>query len=71
MEEKWNYNELVDIQSLMEKTMYSHEQKLKIYDLFNRINNTNKQPTSCGKCVVSVLNGLRHTYNEERKRREE
>lgn len=70
-EQNWTYEELEDIQSLMERSRYSHEQLLKIYDLYNRIFNENKSPTSCGKCNVNKLNSLKRKYEEERTKRQQ
>ena len=66
---KWTFEELENIQSLMERQRYSHADRLQIYDLYNRIFNTQKHPTSCGKCVVNTLNGLRTTYRNELEKR--
>ena len=71
MEQNWSFEELEDIQSLMERRGYSHSDRVRIWDLYNRINNTNLSPTSCGKCVVGKLNSLRKKYEEERKKRNE
>jgi len=65
-EQRWTFEELEEIQTLMEKRGYSHAQLVKIYDLYNRIFNENKSPTSCGKCNINKLNSLRRKYEEER-----
>lgn len=71
MEQNWTYEELEDIQSLMDRSGYNHSQRVRIYDLYNRIYNTNKSPTSCGKCLIGKLKGIRLKYEEERKKRNE
>lgn len=71
MEENWTYDELEDIQTLMDRRSYSHADWLKIYDLYNRIFNTNKPVSSCGKCNVNKLRGLKRKYEEERQKRNE
>lgn len=71
MEQNWSFEELEQIQSLMERSGYNHSQRVQIYDLYNRVFNTNKSPTSCGKCIVGKLNSLRRKYEEERKKRNE
>ncbi len=50
MEQNWTYDELVEIQTLMEKSRYSHAELLLATDLYNRIFNKTKSITSCGKC---------------------
>ena len=69
MEQEWSFEELEAIQSLMERARYSHEQRLMVYDLYNRIFNVKKHPTSCGKCMVNTLNALRRKYEDERNKR--
>lgn len=69
MEEKWTYKELEEIQTLMERSRYSHADWLRVYDLYNRIFNTNKSVSSCGKCNISKLKSLRRKYEEERQKR--
>lgn len=71
MEQKWSFEELEAIQKYMERTHYGHAHKLEIYDLYNRVFNQQKHPTSCGKCIVGVLNALRTKYNEERSKQSE
>lgn len=71
MEQKWNFEELQDIQKYMERNNYGHAHKLIIYELYNRVFNQQKSPTSCGKCIVNVLNALRTKYNEERTKQSE
>jgi len=70
MEQEWSFEELEAIQSLMHRQRYGHADTLKAYDLYNRIFNTQKHPTSCGKCVITILNGLRHKYDEERNKQQ-
>ena len=69
-EQQWTFEELEDIQSLMEKRGYSHDQLIKIYDLYNRVFNTRQSVSSCGKCNINKLNALRRKYEEERKKRD-
>ena len=71
MEEKWSYDELEGIQTLMERSRYSHADLLKIYDLYNRVFNTNKSVSSCGKCNANKFKALKRKYEEERKKRNE
>lgn len=66
----WTYDELVNVQRLMERYKYTREEIDEIFSLYNRINKTNKQPTGCGKCVVNALNNLRYTYGREKTKRE-
>lgn len=69
MDENWSFEELEDIQTLMDRRSYSHADLLKIYDLYNRIFNTNKSVSSCGKCNVNKLRALKRKYEEERTKR--
>ena len=69
MEEKWSYDELEQIQSLMERSRYSHADLEKIYDLYNRVFNTNQSITSCGKCSANKFKSLKRKYDEERTKR--
>ena len=71
MEENWSYDELEEIQSLMEKSRYSHAELIKVYDLYNRVFKTNKSITSCGKCNSNKFLALKRKYEEERKKRNE
>ena len=71
MEQNWTYDELEDIQTLMERRSYSHADLLKIYDLYNRVFNTNKSVSSCGKCNANKLKSLKRKYDEERAKRNE
>ena len=71
MEENWTYDELRDIQTLMEKSRYSHAELIKVYDLYNRVFKTNKSITSCGKCNSNKFLALKRKYEEERNKRNE
>lgn len=71
MEQNWTYDELEGIQTLMERSRYSHADLQKIYDLYNRVFNTNKSITSCGKCNANKLKSLRRKYEEERQKRDQ
>lgn len=71
MEQNWSYDELEGIQTLMERSRYSHADLQKIYDLYNRVFNTNKSITSCGKCNANKLKSLRRKYEEERQKRDQ
>lgn len=65
----WTFEELEDIQRLMERSRYSHADRLLVYDLYNRIFKIKKSPSSCGKCMVNTLNALRRKYEDERTKR--
>lgn len=69
MEEKWSYEELEQIQSLMERSRYSHADMLLATDLYNRIFTTTKSITSCGKCNSNIFKALKRKYDEERTKR--
>ena len=71
MEQNWSYDELEAIQTLMERYRYSHAELERIYDLYNRIFNTRKSPTSCGKCNANKLQALKRKYEEERTKRDQ
>ena len=71
MEENWTYDELRDIQTLMEKSRYSHAELIVVYDLYNRVFKTNKSITSCGKCNANKFKALKRKYEEERNKRNE
>jgi len=70
MEQKWSFDELEDIQTLMERVRYSHADWIKIYDLYNRVFNTNKPVSSCGKCNIQKLKALKRKYEEEYKKKQ-
>lgn len=69
MEQNWTYDELEQIQSLMEKSRYSHYDLTIIYDLYNRVFNEKKNITSCGKCSANKLKALKRKYEAERTKR--
>ena len=71
MGQNWSYDELEAIQTLMERRSYSHAQLEVIYDLYNRVFNTNKSITSCGKCNANKLQALKRKYEEERTKRDQ
>lgn len=70
MEQNWSYDELEDIQTLMDRRSYSHAQLQIIYDLYNRVFGTNKSVSSCGKCNINKLAALKRKYEEERTKRQ-
>jgi hypothetical protein len=69
MEQNWTYDELEGIQTLMERSRYSHAELLRAFDLYNRVFNKTKSITSCGKCNSNVFKALRRKYEEERIKR--
>ena len=54
MELKWTEQEFVwvedNLTTLRNSTAVTMEFRDKTYQLYNKINNTNKRPTSCGRC---------------------
>ena len=71
MEQNWSYDELEAIRTLMERRSYSHAQLQVIYDLYNRVFNTRKSVSSCGKCNANKLQALKRKYEEERTKRDQ
>jgi hypothetical protein len=41
----------------------TREEQSKLLDIYNRVLNTNKQPSSCGSCVRDMVNQLKRIYN--------
>lgn len=69
MEQNWTYDELEAIQSLMEKSRYSHAELQRATELYNRIFDKPKNITSCGKCNSNTFKALKRKYEEERSKR--
>jgi hypothetical protein len=65
----WDFEELESIQLLNDRQRYSSEDIDRIFDLYNRVNDTHKKPTGCGKCIVNALESLRRRYDAERQQR--
>lgn len=63
MNENWTFEELQNAQRLMGRARFTGEDIQEIFSLYNRINNTNKKPTGCGKCVINALNNLQRNYD--------
>jgi len=61
---EWTFEELQNAQRLHDRQRYSREEIDEMFGLYNRIFNTKKQPTGCGKCIVNVLESLRRKYDE-------
>ena len=62
MNETWTFEELEHAQRLMGRQRFSQQELDEIFNLYNRINKTTKRATSCGKCVVNVLQNLERHY---------
>lgn len=41
----------------------TREEQVKLLDIYNRVLNTNKQPSSCVSCVRDMVNQLKRIYN--------
>jgi len=63
----WTFEELEQIQDLMERSRYNQTQLEKINNLYNRVFNKNKPVSSCGKCNRNKLDALRRVYEAEKR----
>jgi len=61
----YTFSELEKAYQMMDKPEYSGEESAWLYNLYNRVFRTNKQP-GCGKCFVNVRNSLKARYEAER-----
>ena len=65
-----NYNtptaeELAYLSSIRDKKSYGFNDRVVMYNTFNRLFNANKRPTSCGACVAEVHKALMMVLNTE------
>jgi hypothetical protein len=62
-----NYSmaELEKAYLMMDRPHYTGEESAWLYNLYNRVFRTNKQP-GCGKCFVNVRRSLKARYEAER-----
>lgn len=67
----WEYEELEDIVLLNDRQRYSSEDIDRIFNLYNRVFNTHKRPTGCGKCIVNTLSALNRKLDDERRKRQQ
>lgn len=44
-------------------TLKSEQERDMLYDIYNRVNKTNEQPTSCPPCLKRIIDNLRDKYN--------
>jgi hypothetical protein len=61
--ENWTLQELTNAMPLLDKYGLSREEQQYIYNLYNRIFKTNKQP-GCGKCLVNAIKQLKVKFNQ-------
>jgi len=60
--------ELTYLASIRGQKTYSPNDRVVMYNVYNRIFGTNKQPTSCGKCLAGTHRELMTVYNNEKNR---
>lgn len=60
----WTFDELQNIQPLLDKYGITRDEQKYIYNLYNRIFKTNQQP-GCGKCLINVIKNLKNKYRTE------
>jgi hypothetical protein len=56
--------ELIYLESIRTKKQYSPQDRVEMYNVYNRIFNTSKRPTSCGKCLADTHRDLMNVYNQ-------
>ena len=56
-------NEIV----LRVSTTVTKETKIRFYEIYNRIFDTNKRPNACGRCFSNVVKSLKHYYENYQK----
>lgn len=45
-------------------SLITHKTQLKFVDIYNRVFNTNKKPSSCSSCIKEIVLDLKKIYNE-------
>jgi hypothetical protein len=61
----YTFDELEKASELFDKSTHTPDEVAYLYNLYNRIFKTNKQP-GCGKCFVNVRRHLKQRFNAER-----
>ena len=58
--------ELTYLESIKNQKQYGSADRDKLYKVYNRIFNTNKRPTACGRCLATTHRELMTILNNEK-----
>ena len=64
MKSKGLGDDIAKISKANGNSLKSIEERDMIYTIYNSVNKTNDQPTSCSSCLNRVVENLRSKYNE-------
>ncbi len=58
--------EMEYLASIKTQRQYGQDDRNKLYNVYNRLFNANKRPTSCGRCLANTHKELMLIYNREK-----